>query len=293
MKYRTKCVSVHLGLLLACIPVLAGAQTVAAPTPGESPIAALIDPALRSPLATPTVQLAVEVGDDSKYATGKVGFALSPRWTGEVGFTGAFDQDLPAKPVSTSRRLTNGSSLWAAATWTASHARRRVTPMLSARLEASRSGFDFYDRALSPHTDTHAAYAMTATAGLVLPKDALVAVSYRTAEAWQVEDTSESCRFVVDRGGIVCPADRLFRAPAAYRRTQFEAQLQTRLGDQVGAAAFLTRDFGVDAWELDLPVYFIARPDGGFTGGLVLTYNGARERFDVSVFVGQVFNLSK
>ena len=293
MKYGTKCVSVHLGLVLACIPVLAGAQSVAASTPGESPIAALIDPALRSPLATPTVQLAAEMGDDSKYATGKVGFAFSSRWTGEVGFTGAFDQDLPAKQVSSLRRLTDGSSFWGAATWTASHAHRRATPMLSARLEASRSGFDFYDRALSHHTDTHASYAMTATAGLRLPKDALVAVSYRTTEAWQVEDKPESCRFVAERGGIVCPADRLFRAPAVYRRNQFEAQLQTRLGDKVGAAAFLTRDFWDDAWGLDLPVYFIARPDGGFTGGLVLTYNGARERFDVSVFVGQVFNLSK
>ena len=132
MKYWTQCVSVHVGLVLACIPVLAGAQTVAASTRGESPLAALIDPALRSPLATPTVQLAAEVGDDSNYATGKV-----------------------------------------------------------------------------------------------------------------------------------------------------------------GAAAFVTRDFWDNAWGLELPVYCMARPDGGFTGGLVLTYNGTRERFDMSVFVGQVFNLSK
>lgn len=293
MKYRTQCASVHLGLVLACIPVLAGAQTVAASTPGESPIVALIDPALRSPLATPTVQLAAEVGDDFKYATGKVGIAFSPRWTGEVGFAGVFDQGMSATQVSSVRRPAGGSSVWGAATWTASHATRRATPILSARLEASRSGFDFYDRALSHHTDTHASYAMTATAGLLLPKDALVAVSYRTAKAWQVGDEPDSCRFVAERGDIVCPADRLFRVPAASRRNQFEAQLQTRLGDKAGAAVFLTRDFGADAWGLDLPVYFIARPDGGFTGGLVLTYDGARERLDLSVFVGQVFNLSK
>ena len=293
MKCRTTCVSVHLGLVLAGLPVLAGAQTVAGSSPGESSIAALIDPALRSPLATPTIQLAAEVGDDSLYATGKVGFAVAPGWTGEVGFTGAFDQGMAAEQVSSVRRLTEDSLVWGAATWTASHATRRATPILSARLEASRSGFDFYDRALLHHTDTHASYAMTATAGLLLPKDALVAVSYRTAEAWQVADEPESCRFVAEKGDIVCPADRLFRVPAASRRNQFEAQWQTRLGDKVGAAAFLTRDFWADAWGLDLPVYVIARPDGGFTGGLVLTYNGARERFDLSVFVGQVFNLSK
>jgi hypothetical protein len=293
MPYGIKYVSVHLGLVLACIPVLAAAQTVTAATPGESPIVALIDPALRSPLASPTVQLAVEVGDGSKYATGKVGLAFSPRWTGEVGFTGAFDQDLPAQQVSSLRRLTDGSSAWGAATWTASHANRRATPMLSARFEASRSGFDFYDRALSHHTDTHAIYAMTATAGLLLPRDALAAVSYRTGEVWQVADEREACRFVAERGDVLCPADSLFRAPASYRRDQFEAQLQARLGDKVGAAVYLTRDFRDEAWGLDLPVYFIARPDGGFTGGLVMTYNGARDRFDVSVFVGQVFNLSK
>ena len=293
MKYGLTCVSVHIGLVLACIPVLAGAQTVAASTPGESPIVALIDPALRSPLATPTVQLTAEVADGSKYATAKVGLAFSPRWTGEVGVTGAFDQELPAQQVSSLRRLTDGSSFWGTATWTASHAKGRATPLLSARMEASRSGFDFYDRALSHHTDTHATYAMTATAGLLLPKDVLVAVSYRTAEAWQVNDEPQSCRFVVERGDVLCPADRLFRAPAAYRRNQFEAQLQARLGAKVGAAVFLTRDFWDDAWGLDLPVYFIARPDGGFTGGLVLTYNGAQERFDLSVFVGQVFNLAK
>lgn len=294
MKYGTKCVSVHLGLVLACIPVLAGAQTVAASTLGESPIAALIDPALRSPLATPTVQLAAEVGDDSKYATGKVGFAFSPRWTGEVGFTGAFDQDMPAKQVSTVlRRLTDGSSLWGAATWTASQANRRATPMLSARFEASRSGFDFYDRALSHHTDTHASYAMTATAGLLLPKDALVAVSYRTAEAWQVEDEPESCRFVAERGDVLCPADSLFRAPAAYRRNQFEAQLQTRLGDKVGAAAFLTHDLSRRAWGVEAPLYFTTKAGGGFTGGVVLNYHSDAERLQMSVFVGRIFHLHK
>jgi len=60
-------------------------------------------------------------------------------------------------------------------------------------------------------------------------------------------------------------------------------QLAAEVGDdskyatgKVGAAAFVTRDFWDNAWGLELPVYFMARPDGGFTGGLVLTYNGAR-----------------
>jgi hypothetical protein len=293
MHYGIKSVSVQIGMALAFLPAIAGAQVAGVSTPGESAPVALIDPSLRSPLAVPTVQLAAEVGDDRKSATGKVGFGLTPQWSGELGFTGAYNQDGPASQPTSLRRLTDGSSIWAATTWTGSQAHRRATPLLSARFEGSRSEFDFYDRGLSRHTDSHMTYAVTATAGLLLPKDALVAVSYRAAEAWQVEDDQESCHVVAERGDVLCPADRLFRAPTAYRRHQFEAQVQTRPGDKVGAGVFVTRDFQDEAWGVDVPVYFVARPDGGFTGGLVFTYNGARDRYDVSVFVGQVFNFSK
>lgn len=293
MKDWIRCVGVQVGLWLVVIPAMAGAQPAGAPTPVESVVVALIDPSLRSPLAAPTAEVVAEVADDTKRLTGKVGFTLRPKWSGEVGFTGAFDDDDLSKDTANLRRLTDGSSVWGATTWIQSSGNRRATPLLSTRLEASRAEFDFYDMALSRHTAMHTAYAVTATAGLLLPKEHLVAVSYRWSQSWQVEDQGDSCHFVTERGGVQCPADRLFRAPAAYQRHQLEAQVQARLGNRVGAEVFVTRDFRDDAWGIDVPVYFIARPGGGFTGGLVFTYNGARDAVDLSVFVGQVFTLFK
>lgn len=285
-------------MLLAIIPALAAARPAAAqPMPGPesvtTTIETMIDPSLRSTLAAPTVQLAAEIKDDIKFATGKVGVAFTRGWTGEFGFNGAFDRDLAADRPSSLRRLTDGSSYWGATTWTRPRASRRVTPLVAARVEASRDGFDYYDRALTRHTDTHASYAITATAGLVIPRDIIVSASYRWSEAWQVDDGFEPCYVAAGSGMTYCAADRLFRRPARQRWQQFEAQAQAHLGDRVGAELFVTRDFRDDAWGLEVPVYFMTKREGGFTGGVVLTYNGATGRADVSAFVGQVFRLFK
>ena len=281
-----------LGFVLVVAPV-AGAQDAAAQLPADSLTAAAIDPSMRSPVVVPAVQLAAEIADDQKLATVKVGFPVMPAWTAEVGFTAAFDRDLPARIPASLRRLTAGSSFWGATTWTRAGASRRVAPFLSGRVETGRDAFDYYDMTLARHTDTHASYAMTATAGLVIPRDIVVAASYRWSEAWQVAEEAEPCHVSAETGTTYCSADRLFRKPAPQRWQQFEAQAQAHFGDRLGAEVFVTRDGREGAWGVEVPVYFMARRDGGFTGGLVMTYNGASDRFDVSAFVGQVFRLFK
>lgn len=285
----------QLAILLALVPAVAAAQAPGvAVAPAESSstiIDTMIDPSLRSPLAVPTVEWAAEVMGEAKRVSGKLGFVLRPGWTGEVGFTGAVDRDFVSGRSTSLRRLTNGSSAWGATTWTLAGS-ARATPLLAARVEAGRDAFDYYDLALDRHRDAHASYAVTATAGLILPRDFVVAATYRWSEAWQIAD-GESCHAAVETGTTACPADRLFRRPAAERWQQFEVQAQLHLGDKVGAQVFLTRDGRYHAWGVEAPVYFMARREGGFTGGLVLSYNGATGRGDVSAFVGQVFRLSK
>ncbi len=287
----------QLGILLAFIPALAAAQTAGAP-PAVAPasssptVESLIDPSLRSPLAAPSVQVAAEIKDDTKFATGKLGFTFKPGWTGELGFTGAFDHELAASRPSSLRRLTDDSSIWAATTWIRPRASRRIGPLVSTRVETSRDGFDYYDLALARHTDTHTSYAVTATAGLILPRAILVSASYRWSHSWQVDDGSEPCRAAAATGVTSCAADRLFRRAAPHRWQQFEAQAQARR-DRIGAELLVTRDLREHAWGVEVPVYFMTRREGGFTGGLVLTYNGATDRVDVSLFVGRVFRLFK
>lgn len=239
----------------------------------------------------PTIEWAAEVMDEAKRASGKLGFVLRPGWTGEVGFTGAFDRNFASGRPTSLRRLTNGSSAWGATTWTRAGS-TRATPLLAARVEAGRDAFDYYDMTLDRRSDAHARYAVTATGGLILPRDLVIAATYRWSEAWQIAE-GESCHAVADTGLTACPADRLFRRPAAERWQQFEVQAQVHLGDKVGAEVFLTRDGRDHGWGVEVPVYFMAHREGGFTGGLVLTYNGATGRGDVSAFVGQVFRIAK
>lgn len=288
----------QVGILLAFLPTLAAAQAAGAPpavapAPLTTTVETLLDPSLRSTLAAPSVQVAAEIKDDTKFATGKLGFTIKPAWTGELGFTGAFDHELAAGRPSSLRRLTDDSSIWAAATWIRPRASPGIRPLVSTRVETSREGFDYYDMALARHTDAHTSYAVTATAGLILPRAVLVSASYRWSKGWQVDDGFEPCQGAAATGVTYCAADRLFRRAAPHRWQQFEAQAQAHLGDRIGAELLVTRDLRDHAWGVEVPVYFMTRREGGFTGGLVLTYNGATDRGDMSLFVGRVFRLFK
>lgn len=278
--------------LLTLFPTAAVAQATALMPKVSLTVDLLTDPSLRSPLATPTAEVVVEVMDGTKVALGKVGVALRSGWTTEAGFASTFDRDFESSRPTSLRRLTNGSSAWGATTLTLARPGWRATPLLAARVETGRDSFTYYDRALARHTDAHPSYAVTATAGLLLPHDLIVAATYRWSGTWQVDDGG-SCHAVAETGMTACPADRLFRRPAAERWQQFEVQAQVRIRDKVGAQVFVTRDARDQAWGVEVPVYFMARREGGFTGGLVLTYNGATGRTDMSAFVGQVFRRSK
>lgn len=287
-------VTAFLALGMAVWPVTVAAgdgRQAGAPAIVESVTAAVLDPSLRSPLAAQTFQAAAEIADDRKQITTKLGFPLTRGWSGEAGLTATFDHDVAASRPSSLRRLTDSSSLWGAATWVRARTNRRVAPFLGTRAEISRDEFEFYDTALTAHTDSHPAFAVSATAGLLLPRASLAAVTYRWLQAWEVEADSVTCR--AQRGGVVCPVDRLFQQPSPQPRRQLEAQWQTHIGDKVGAALFVTHDFTDAAWGMEMPVYFIAKRDSGFTGGLVVSYNGNLERFDVALFVGQVFRFFK
>lgn len=283
-------ITAYLAFALAVMPVqvAAGGQPSQAGT-NESITAIVLDPSLRSALAVPTFQAAVEVADDRKWATAKLGFRFLPGWTGEAGFAAAFEHDETGSRSSSVRRLTDGSSFWGAATWLPSGTTRRTAPFLGVKAEISRDQFDYYDKALASHSDAHPSYSATAAGGVVLPHGALLAVNYRWVEAWQVDDGSRPCG--AQGGAVVCPVDRIFQQPAPQPRQQLEAQVQAHLGEKVGAGVFVTRDFHDDVWGIEAPLYFIARRDSGFTGGLVLNYKGYYDRFDVSLFVGQVFRL--
>ncbi len=292
---RRRC---QLGLLLALIPALVFAQTSGAQLrpQAESPTAAietLFDPSLRSTVSVPTVHLSAEIKEDTKLATAKIGVAVTPGWTAEGGAGFAFDREAADRRPSSLRRLTDGSTVWGAVTWMRPRDRRHPTPLVAARVEAGRDAFSYYDLALARHTDRHARFAVTATAGLILPRDILVAGSYRWSGAWQVADASGPCRVVAETGVPYCAADRLFHRPSPQLWQQFEAQVQMRLGDRIGAEVFVTRDLRDRAWGVEAPVYFMTRRDGGFTGGLVPTYNGATGGAGVSAFVGQAFRLFK
>jgi hypothetical protein len=287
-------VAAVLATAMAVWPVTVSAgdgRQAGAPAIVESVTAAVLDPSLRSPLAAQTFEAAAEVADDRKQVTTKLGFPLARGWSGEAGLAATFDHEVAAsRPVSL-RRLTDSTSLWGAATWVRPRTHRRVAPFLGTRAEISRDEFDFYDTALTAHRDSHPAYALSATTGLLLPRGSLAAVTYRWLQAWEVEAGSRACR--AQRGRVVCPVDRLFQLPSPQPRRQLDAQWQTHIGDKVGAALFVTRDFTDDAWGMEVPVYFIAKRDSGFTGGMVVSYNGNLERFDVALFVGQVFRLFK
>lgn len=278
----------------AVCPVAAAAddgRQAGAPAIVESVTAAVLDPSLRSTLAAQTFQAAAEIADDRKQVTAKLGFPVLPGWSGEAGVVATFDHDIASSRPASLRRLTDSSSVWGAAAWMPLRTNRRVAPFIGAKTEFSRDEFDYYDAALTAHTESHVAYAVSATTGLLLPRGSLAAVTYRWLQAWEVEAGSRACR--AQRGRVVCPVDRIFQQPSPQPRQQLEGQWQVHLGDKVGAALFVTRDLTDDVWGMEAPVYFIAKRDSGFTGGLVVSYNGNHERFDMALFVGQVFRLFK
>jgi hypothetical protein len=44
-------------------------------------------------------------------------------------------------------------------------------------------------------------------------------------------------------------------------------------------------------WGVEVPIYFMKSAQGGLAGGIVASYRGDTKRYDVSVFIGQAFDL--
>lgn len=97
-----------------------GAKTARAQAIADRRVAidnAATDASLRSSIAVPKFELAAEVAEDKKTATAKVGFAWPSNFTGEFGFSGAFDQKPRRSPLTSLRQLSPGSSAWFALSW--------------------------------------------------------------------------------------------------------------------------------------------------------------------------------
>jgi hypothetical protein len=165
------------------------------------------------------------------------------------------------------------------------------TPILSARVDASRPAFNYRDAVLQAHRDVHAIYSITGTAGVLLVTDTLLAFNYRRGRSWIPSDTIELCEPITASSALACRADVILGAPERDRRNQFEGQITGYLTRDIGAGIFVTRDTGKKAWGIELPVYFMKDKAGGLTGGLVFNYRSDDKAYDVSVFIGHVFSV--
>jgi hypothetical protein len=79
---------------------------------GKAIEAETLDPSLRSLIGTPQFELSAEIAEGRKKASAKAGFRVWTGLTGEVGVTGAFDEDSERSVISSLRELSQGSSAW-------------------------------------------------------------------------------------------------------------------------------------------------------------------------------------
>ncbi len=166
------------------------------------------------------------------------------------------------------------------------------TPILSVRFEADRTSFNYLDAALAKQTETHAGHAWTATVGLLTAGDTLFALNYADARGWKAKPKTSLCRPVADTDATAC-ADAVLGPPEARIHRQIEGEIKRRLTKSVGGALYVTRDMELDAWGVEVPFYFLKDGNGGWSGGIVASYRSDEKRYDVAVFVGQVFDLFK
>jgi hypothetical protein len=110
----------HLVVVLAMLPAPAAAQDSVAQLNAQRKLdveAGATDASLRTPFAAPKATFEVEIADDKKTATAKIGLGWGRYATSEVGFKGAFDSRSSISRLTSLRELTPGSSLWFATTW--------------------------------------------------------------------------------------------------------------------------------------------------------------------------------
>lgn len=133
---------------------------------------------------------------------------------------------------------------------------------------------------------------MTGTVGVVTPRDALIALNYRRLENWTAKPKVTLCRTLEGTSATTC-SDAIIGAPTLGRRHQLEAEVRRQWSAKIAAGLYVTRDLELNSWGVEMPVYFIKDPTGGLVGGVVASYRGDEKRFDVSVFLGDLFKIHK
>ena len=165
------------------------------------------------------------------------------------------------------------------------------TPMLGVRYDTSRSNFNFVDATLvTQPTQTEATRVWTGTLGVLTPGDMFFAVNYSNAQGWRAQAKRTVCQPLANTNATTC-AEKTIGAPRPENRQQTELEIKRRLGSAFAAGFYLTRDHELEAWAVEVPIYFIKNDTDGLSGGIVASYRSDEKRYDLSVFIGQAFDL--
>jgi hypothetical protein len=177
-------------------------------------------------------------------------------------------------------------------------------PVFNARVDVGRPAFKFSDASdLSrPQAEEdHYSYSFTGTAGWLTPSDLLTAINLIVGKSWKAADAVELCQPLSGTMAVTCEEDVALGPPTSKTKSLFELQIQRPIGP-TAAAMFLTLNTKVTdvehkhEWGIVAPFYFMKDKSGGLAGGVVFNYQHGPDkaghmanRFEVSVFVGQVF----
>jgi hypothetical protein len=165
------------------------------------------------------------------------------------------------------------------------------TPIVGLRYDTSRNNFNFVDAALVPQpTQTETTHAWTGTLGVLTPGDTLFALNYANSRGWKAQPKRNVCQPLTNTNATTC-AERIIGAPKPDNRQQTELEIKRKLTTSFAAGFYLTRDHELEAWGVEVPIYFLKNETGGLSGGIVAGYRSDEKRYDLSVFIGQAFDL--
>ena len=165
------------------------------------------------------------------------------------------------------------------------------TPIVGVRFDTSRNNFNFVDAALvAQPTRTETTRVWTGTLGLLTPGNTLLAFNFSDSRGWRAQPKRNVCQPLAATDAVTC-AEKIIGEPRRDDRKQSELEIKRTLSDNFGAGVYFTRDYALDAWGVEVPVYFIKSDTDGLSGGIVASYRSDEKRYDVAVFIGQAFGL--
>ncbi len=165
------------------------------------------------------------------------------------------------------------------------------TPIVGVRHDRSRHKFEFVNAILTPQaSQTETSRVWTGTVGILTPGGTLMAVNYANSSSWKAQSMKIVCEPLANTNATTC-GDRIIGGPQREDRQQTEVEIKRRLAGTFAVGLYLTRDHELNAWGFEVPIYFVKNDMGGLSGGIVTSYRSDMRRYDVSVFIGQAFDL--